>query len=114
MTGTPGQPVPGQRYNRSPAFSRKHGQGPQAHGEYAPQIIEPVTIRSRNFFKSDIAKYGATPGCPGWAIQSNKPSQDHNVQCRMRVEEAITETEKGTVRLTRAILRRDAPPLRSF
>ena len=46
MTGTPGQPVPGQRYNRSPAFTRKYGQGPQTHAEYAPQIVDPVTIRS--------------------------------------------------------------------
>ena len=113
MTGTPGQPALGQRYNRSPAFTRKYGQGPQAHAEYAPQIIEPVTTRSRKMFKSDIAKYGATPGCPGCkAIQSNKPSQNHNVQCRTRIEEAITETEEGKVRLTRAILRKDAlqPP----
>ena len=72
MTGTPGQPVPGQRYNRSPAFTRKYGQGPQVHAEYAPQIIQPVTIRSWKMFKSDIAKYGATPGCPGCkAIQFN-------------------------------------------
>ena len=61
-------------------------------------------------YKSDIAKYGATPGCPGCkAIQTNKPAQNHNVQCRTRIEEAITETEEGKVRLTRAILRKDAP-----
>ena len=61
MTGTPGQPVPGQRYNRSPAFTRKYGQGPQTHAEYAPQIVDAVTLRSWKIYKSDIAKYGATP-----------------------------------------------------
>ena len=73
-------------------------------------VVDPMTIRSWKMYKSDIAKYGATAGCPGCkAIQSNKPSQNHNVQCRTRIEEAITETEEGTIRLTRAILRRDAP-----
>ena len=46
MSGTPGQPVLGQSYNRSPAFTRKYGQAQQAHAEHASHIAEPVTIRS--------------------------------------------------------------------
>ena len=52
LTGTPAQPVPGQSYNRSPAFTRKYGQAPQAHAEYAPQNVEPVTIRSWKYTKA--------------------------------------------------------------
>ena len=52
LTGTPAQPVPGQSYNRSPAFTRKYGQAPQAHAEYAPQNVEPVTIRSGKYTRA--------------------------------------------------------------
>ena len=45
MSGTPGQPVLGQSYNRSPAFTRKYGQAQQAHEEYAPHVAEPATNR---------------------------------------------------------------------
>ena len=110
MSGTPGQPAPGQSYNRSPAFTKKYGQAQQAHAEYAPHIAEPVTIRSWKIYKSDIATHGVTPGCPGCrAITIGKQPQSHTMECRVRIEEAIAETAEGKIRLTRAILRKDEP-----
>ena len=64
MKGTPGQPVPGQRYNRSPAYTRKFGQTPQRDTEYAPQNPQPTVVRSSKIYKSDIEneKIGPTAG----------------------------------------------------
>ena len=108
MSGTPGQIR--QSYNRSPAFIRKYGQAQQAHAEYAPHIAEPSTIWSWKTYKSDIVKHGATPGCPGCrAITTGKQPQPHSVECRLRIAEMIAETAKGKLRLTRAVLRKDAP-----
>ena len=86
--GTPAQPVPGQSSSRSPAFTRRHGQAPQAHAEYAPQNVEPATTRSWKTYKSHISKCGATPGCAGCkAIQSNTPSQNttFSVGCELNM-----------------------------
>ena len=112
MSGTPGQPVPGQSYNRSPAFTRKYGQAQQVHAEYASHIAEPVTIRSWKIHKSDIATHGVTPGCPGCrAITIGKQPQSHTMECRVRIEEAIADTAEGQIRLTQVILQKDAPRL---
>ena len=109
VAGTLVQLVPGQSYNRSPALTRKYGQTPQAHAEYAPQNVQPATIRSWKIYKSDISKYVATPGFPGCkAIQSNRAPQSHTVNCRLRIEEKISETEDSKLRLTTAELRKDA------
>ena len=111
MTGIPGQPVPGQSYNRLPAFTRKYGQAQQAHATYAPHVAEPVTIRSWNIYKSDIATHGVTLGCPGCkAITTGKQPQSHTIECRVRIEEAIAETAERKIRLTRAILRKEMAP----
>ena len=74
----------GQSHDRSPAFTVKYGQTPQAHAEDAPQNVEPATIQSWKIYKSDITKYGATPGCPGCkAIQSGTALQSHILNCRL-------------------------------
>ena len=110
ITGTPGQPAPGQSYNRSPALMWNYGKIHQAHAKYAPQNVEPVAIRSWKIYKSNIITYGATPRCPGCkAIESGKAPQSHTVGCRLRIEEKFSETEEGKLRLTRAELRKDAP-----
>ena len=112
MSGTPVQPVPGQSYNRPPAFTRKYGQVQQDHADYAPHIAEPVMIRSREIYKSYIATHGVTPGCPGCrAITTGKQPQPHTMECRVRMEEAIAETDEGKIKLTREILQKDAPRL---
>lgn len=112
MTGKPGQPVPGQRYNRSPAFTRKFGQAPRTDAEYAQQDPIPVSVRSWKIYKTDILndQIGPTPGCPGCrAVMTDAPNkQPHTVACRLRVQRLIEETEEGKQRLARSELRRSA------
>ena len=103
MTGTSGQPAPGQRCNRSPAFTRKYGQAPRQHAEFVPQEPIPVTVRSWKIYKSDIENenIGPTPGCPGCkAILSGaRNPQSHTVACRLRIQELIAETDEGKMRI---------------
>ena len=71
-----------------------------------------MTIRSCKIYAGYIAKHGVTAGCPGCrAITTGKQPQSHKLDCRVRIEEAIAETAEGKLRLTRKILRKDAPRL---
>ena len=46
IRGTPGQPVPGQAYSRTPTFARRFGQAPRAHESFVQQPQTPITVRA--------------------------------------------------------------------
>ena len=53
--------------------------------------------------KTDIIKYGETPGCIGCqCVVLGKPLQSHTTECRERIEGHLRETEEGQQRLQKA------------
>ena len=104
MTGCPKQPVPGQAYRRSPAYSRKSElKGPQDE-RFVPQ--PPVESRTQTWkiYKRDVEAHGPTEGCAGCrAVMAGSAAKaGHTDECRMRMQDVIMSDDEGRARLERA------------
>ena len=85
MKGTPKAPVPGQSYNRSPAFSKRFGLPASRDEPFVPQPAPVATaIRNWNMFKRDIDAHGPTDGCAACKLISRGASYHapHSLHCR--------------------------------
>ena len=59
IRGTPKQPVPGQAYNRSPAYSRKHGMPPRNDDVFVKQPDpERMDLRNWRITKQNVLDHG--------------------------------------------------------
>ena len=108
MRGSPTQPVPGQAYNRTPAFSRKFGNQERRDGLYAPQDPDVIPgVRDWKIYKKDIEMHGPPDGCAGCRaiVTGSLSKQPHTRNCRRRLQELIMETEEGRMRVQRAARR---------
>ena len=106
MRGSPKQPVPGQAYNRSLAFSRKYGMEARPDEPFIAQPVpESTAIRNWHIRKADVEKYGATTGCTAckYVLKGTAHHGPHTVQCRKRIQELIMDTEEGIARMDRAL-----------
>ena len=53
--------------------------------------------------KSDIAKFGYTPCCPGCIAQiEGSAARSHNEECRLRIQRKLMETDEGKARVQKA------------
>ena len=53
--------------------------------------------------KSDIAKFGYTPCCPGCIAQiEGSAARSHNEECRLRIQRKLMETDEGKARAQKA------------
>eukprot|EP00435_Cladocopium_sp_Y103_P036481 s3436_g9.t1 len=53
--------------------------------------------------KSDIAKFGYTPCCPGCLAQiEGSAARSHNEECRLRIQRKLMETDEGKARVEKA------------
>ena len=110
IAGSPKQPVPGQAYRRSPAYSRRAGSSAAA-GEFVRQPMpEQPNIRNWKIYRRDIEEHGGTPGCPGCRAVTHGMSghAPHTALCRERIQGLIMETEEGRGRIDRAAERATA------
>ena len=108
MRGSPKQHVPGQAYDRSPAFSRKSGNQERRDGLYAPQDPDVIPgVRDWKIYKKDIEMHGPSDGCAGCKaiVTGSLSKQPHTINCRRRLQELIMETEEGRMRVQRAAQR---------
>ena len=72
---------------------------------------EEKEFKARNLYvlKSDIAKHGHTPLCPGCeAHMIGLPSRAHDEECRLRIQRKLMETDEGAARVKRAQERQEA------
>ena len=61
------------------------------------------TKRRWKITKEDIDKHGIAPGCLGCrTIKAGLPRQNHNENCRKRIEEEIMKTQEGRARVDRS------------
>ena len=97
VTGTPWKPEDTSGKSDAPVNMREHPvKGPEKIEEATRKVLR-LKIR-----KEDIEKYGATEGCPGCkATIHGKYTAAHLEGCRRRLEEAISRTPQGAVRVER-------------
>ena len=75
--------------------------------EAKPAPYVPQTRRAK-LNARDFKEFGFTPKCAGCnAMRNNLPNPGHNEECRNRIEECLSETEYGMVRLQQAQQRQD-------
>ena len=73
------------------------------------QIEEEPQVRRVYIKKGDVAKYGASVGCPGCrAVLTRGPSKPHTEPCRARITRRMMEEEEGRMRLEEAEKRQEA------
>lgn len=66
---------------------------------------EERDFKPRNLYvlKSDLARFGYTPCCPGCLAQiTGTAARSHNEECRLRIQRKLMETEEGKERVEKA------------
>ena len=103
ISGSPKEPVPGVGSTRIPAFARKF-ELPKSANEFVQVPMPEVEVRAAYIYRGDLETHGATPGCPGCRalLDNNRFRAKHTAECRIRLEELISQSEAGKARLERA------------
>ena len=82
----------------------RHGGGPMPVNPDPNPLRAPIVPRRARITPRDLAQHGYTVGCPGCEyVQSGVgPRRGHDEDCRVRLEEAMVESEEGGDKLKRA------------
>ena len=105
IVGSPQQPQPGSGTRRITTFAKRKTDEDASRTEAKfekPTIVIPEP-RNVRITKSDVEEFGPTPGCAGCrAIAGGKSWRAaHSAECRVRMEEAMRNTEAGKQKLER-------------
>ena len=106
IVGSPQRPEPGSETRRVTTFAKKKLSGKPAQEDIRFQPPTDVIPEPRNakLLKTDVEKYGASPGCPACrAIVAGKPWRSaHTALCRQRLETMMKDNEEDRSRVQRA------------
>ena len=104
LKGSPAHPVPGAQGRRVPAYAKKFEEETKESAVFIPVSEQEQEVRAAYIYKEDINKHGPTPGCAGCraVTAGSKYRAKHNIECRKRFEEIISQDEEGKKRLAAA------------
>ena len=89
-----------EEFRRSP----KQNELPKSANEFVQVPMPEVEVRAAYIYRGDLEIHGAAPGCPGCRalLDNNRFRAKHTAECRIRLEELISQSEAGKARLERA------------
>ena len=106
LKGSPMEPVPGSGQSRVTAFAKTKERTVESEARYVrPPEKEEPEVKMAYIYRSDVEKYGPTPGCPGCRAAKNPAGSfraKHTAECRKRFEDELSKTGEGKKRYERA------------
>ena len=76
--------------------------------EIVPRTVTEEVWRSMYVTRRLTAQYGKTPGCPGCENLGEKNGPSHSTECRQRLQDQMSNTSEGKIKLNEEQKRRDA------
>ena len=76
--------------------------------DIVPRTATEEAWRSMYVTRRLIIQYGETPGCPGCRSIGEKNGPSHSTECRQRLQNEMSTTREGKIKLDEEQKRRDA------
>ena len=76
--------------------------------DIVPRTATEEAWRSMYVTRWLIIQYGETPGCPGCKSIGEKSGPSHSTECRQRLQNEMSTTREGKIKLDEEQKRRDA------
>ena len=104
LVGSPQQPQPNSESRRITTFAKKKLDKPDGPITFQPPTEKPPVPRQVQIQKSDVERFGPTPGCAACRliVAGKSWRAAHSLDCRKRMEDALAGDVDGKRRLERA------------